>query len=120
MALNPGRHHSLDKVGKNTKQARRLIEIRDPGPLPTAPPPFVNEPKPIEHAVKFYEGRSAWSSYPPMVRPLLDRRSSFSTRGRDPLALDFMRLRYRTWTENLAFDWAISRSATSYPSVWYA
>src|SRR5215469_3802534 len=34
---------------------------------------------------------------------------------------DFMRIRYRMWTENLSFDWAISRQryfGVSFP-LWY-
>jgi valyl-tRNA synthetase len=71
------------------------------------------EPKPIEHAVKFYERGERplefVSTRQWFVR-LLDKKEALLAKGEairwHP---DFMRLRYRNWTENLNVDWCVSR-----------
>jgi valyl-tRNA synthetase len=71
------------------------------------------EPKPIEHSVKFYERGDRplefVSTRQWFVR-LLDKKDALLAKG-DAVAWhpDFMRLRYRNWTENLNVDWCISR-----------
>jgi valyl-tRNA synthetase len=71
------------------------------------------EPKPIEHAVKYYEKGDRplefISTRQWFVR-LLDKKEALLAKG-DTIGWhpDFMRLRYRNWTENLNVDWCVSR-----------
>ena len=115
-------------AGRNAKQARRLIVemLRDPAGAATGDTaPLVNEPKPIEHSVKFYEKGDQPVEFVTtrqwFVR-LLDKKEKLLQFGeRIQWHPDFMRHRYKTWTENLAFDWAISRQryfGVPFP-LWY-
>jgi valyl-tRNA synthetase len=83
------------------------------------------DPKPITHAVKFYEKGD---------RPLeiitsrqwfiktIEYRDAFITRGRDiKWHPEYMRLRYENWVQGLNGDWCISRQrffGVPFP-VWY-
>ena len=105
--------------GRNLKQARRILVEQLLGDALTAPL------QPIEHSVKFYEKGDRplefISTRQWFVR-LLDKKEALISRG-DEIAWhpDFMRLRYRNWTENLLFDWCISRQryfGVSFP-LWY-
>jgi len=94
--------------GKTAKAARqRVVELlRESGALQ-------GDPKPIQHPVKYFEKGDRpleiittrqW-----FVR-LLDKKEALLKQG-DAIAWhpDFMRLRYRNWTENLNLDWCVSR-----------
>ena len=88
-------------------------------------PPLAGEPEPIEHPVKFYEKGDRplefVSTRQWFVR-LLDRKRELIDAGeRVGWHPDFMRLRFRNWTENLQLDWCISRQryfGVPFP-VWY-
>jgi len=94
-------------AGKNTKQARKImVEVLLGDAL-------VNPPKPIEHAVKYFEKGDQplefISTRQWFVR-LLDKKDELISCGnRIQWHPEFMGHRYRTWTENLQFDWCISR-----------
>jgi len=115
-------------VGKSIKSAQKLIVelLRDSRGAATGDEaPLRGEPKPIEHAVKFYEKGDKPLEYIStrqwFVR-LIDKKEQLLDSG-DAIAWhpDFMRLRYRNWTENLQFDWCISRQrffGVPFP-VWY-
>jgi valyl-tRNA synthetase len=101
-------------AGKTVVTARKLIVDMLSRPSPSGEePPLTQEPKPIEHAVKFFEKgdkplefitTKQW-----FVR-LLDKVDRLLEAG-DGITWhpDFMRVRYRNWTENLQLDWCISR-----------
>ncbi len=103
-------------AGKTVKQARpALVELlRDPaGSASGGGPPLQGEPEAMQHAVRFYEkGESPlefvitrqW-----FVR-LLDKKQQLLDLGEEiRWHPDFMKVRFRDWTENLSLDWCISR-----------
>jgi valyl-tRNA synthetase len=115
--------------GKNVKEAQRLIVelLRDAthASAEGEGAPLVGEPQPIEHPVKFFEKGDRPLEFITtrqwFVR-LLDRKQELVQAG-DSITWhpDFMRLRFRNWTENLQLDWCISRQryfGVSFP-VWY-
>ena len=83
------------------------------------------EPRPVTHSVKFYEKGERPLEYITtrqwFVR-LLDKKDALLAKGDEVRwQPDFMRLRYRNWTENLQVDWCISRQryfGVPFP-VWY-
>ncbi len=92
-------------VGKSAKQAQKimaeqLLKLKSP-------------PRPIQHAVKYYEKGDRpveiLTSRQWFVR-LLDKKEKMLQFG-DQIQWhpDFMRSRYKNWTENLGIDWCISR-----------
>src|SRR5579871_6767640 len=103
-------------TGKTAKQARRLMVelLRDPKNAATGEAaPLTGEPASLEHPVKFFEKGDQPLEFITtrqwFVR-LLDKKDALLGLGeRIQWHPEFMRHRYRTWTENLAFDWAISR-----------
>ncbi len=115
-------------VGKTLKAAQKTIVdlLRDStGAAVGNTAPLVEEPKPIDHAVKFYEKGDRPLEFITtrqwFVR-LLDKKDALLAAG-DKIVWhpDFMRLRYRNWTENLQQDWCISRQRASgvpFP-LWY-
>src|SRR2546426_466173 len=107
-------------AGKTVVAARKAIVelLREAGALR-------GEPEPVEHAVKYYEKGDRPLEFITtrqwFVR-LLDKKEALLAKG-DQIAWhpDFMRLRYRNWTENLGVDWCISRQryfGVPFP-VWY-
>jgi valyl-tRNA synthetase len=115
-------------AGKNVKQARAaMVELlRKPESSAWGPDaPLQGEPKPVQHAVKFFEKGDRplefVSTRQWFVR-LMDKKEQLLEKG-DEIAWhpDFMRTRYRNWTENLQLDWCISRQryfGVPFP-VWY-
>ncbi|HTO05620.1 MAG TPA: valine--tRNA ligase [Myxococcota bacterium] len=106
--------------GKTVKQARtKIVELlRADGSL-------AGEPRPITHAVKFYERGSRPLEFLPtrqwFVR-LLEHRDALLEQGRKiAWHPSHMRLRYENWVQGLNQDWCISRqrfSGVPFP-VWY-
>jgi len=116
-------------AGKPLGKARtRIVELlRDPAGSATSKDeaPLRAEPRPITHAVKHYEKGDRPLEFVTtrqwFVR-LLDKKDALLAKG-DEVRWhpDFMRLRYRNWTENLNADWCISRQryfGVPFP-VWY-
>jgi valyl-tRNA synthetase len=114
--------------GLTVKEAQRAIVdlLREPSAAATgSEAPLVGEPRPIEHAVKFYEKGDRPLEFVTtrqwFVR-VMDKKQQLIEAG-DRIAWhpDFMRLRFRNWTENLQLDWGISRQryfGVPFP-VWY-
>jgi valyl-tRNA synthetase len=113
-----GRHYAALR-GKPVAAARKAIveQLRE-GALQ-------GEPTPVQHSVKFYEKGERPLEFVTtrqwFVR-LLDKKDALLAKG-DEVRWhpDFMRLRYRNWTENLQVDWCISRQryfGVPFP-VWY-
>jgi valyl-tRNA synthetase len=98
---------------------RRIVELlRDSGSL-------VGDPRPITHAVKFYERGEhpleIVTSRQWFIRTL-DARAEFLERGRNlHWYPSYMRARYESWVEGLNTDWLISRQrffGVPFP-LWY-
>ncbi len=112
-------------IGKTVSTARKLVVEALGKPDGQGRAPLREAPKPIQHAVKFFEKGDRplelittrqW-----FVR-LLDKKEDLIGKG-DAIKWhpDFMRLRYRNWTENLNLDWCVSRQrffGVPFP-VWY-
>lgn len=104
-------------VSKSLSESRRLIveALRDPHGSAdrNGAAPLVAEPEPLEHAVKFFEKGDRplefVSSRQWFVR-LMNQRDKLIEMG-DSIEWhpDFMRLRFKNWTENLQIDWCVSR-----------
>jgi valyl-tRNA synthetase len=115
--------------GKTVKEAQKaiveLLRAPESGAAGDGRPALVAEPEPVEHPVKFFEKGDRPLEFITtrqwFVR-LLDKKDALIANG-DRIAWhpDFMRLRYRNWTENLNLDWCISRQrffGVPFP-VWY-
>jgi valyl-tRNA synthetase len=115
-------------TGKGAGGARQAIVemLRDPANAAAGSEAALRaEPKPIEHSVKYYEKGDRPLEFMTtrqwFVR-LLDKKDALLAKG-DEIRWhpDFMRLRYKNWTENLGIDWCVSRQryfGVPFP-VWY-
>jgi valyl-tRNA synthetase len=103
-------------AGKSVEQARKTTTGLPADPAGSATgggPPLLGEPEPIEHAVKFYEKGDRPLEFIPtrqwFVR-LLDKKAELLAKGDEvQWHPDFMRARFRDWTEGLNLDWCVSR-----------
>jgi valyl-tRNA synthetase len=103
-------------VGKSVSQAqRRIVELlRDPTASAGASrAPLVAEPQPIRHAVKMYEKGERPLEFITtrqwFVRLMTHKQALLDAGERIRWHPDFMGARYGNWTENLQFDWCVSR-----------
>jgi len=107
-------------AGRNVKQAQKLtVEMLQAAGV------LVNPPKPIQHAVKFYEKGDRpveiLTTRQWFVK-LVDKKDKLIEYGaKVKWHPEFMYARYKNWTENLSIDWCVSRQrffGVSIP-VWY-
>ena len=130
-SLDPARANAAYALlaGKSLKEAQKaMVELlRDPahGAAAEGEAPLVGEPRPIEHAVKFFEKGDRPLEFVTtrqwFVRILEHKEELLRAGDRISWHPDFMRLRYRNWTENLQLDWCVSRQryfGVPFP-VWY-
>ena len=103
-------------IGKRVNAARRLVveQLRDPQNAASGPAPALrNEPRAIQHSVRFYEKGDSPLEYVSsrqwFVR-LLDKKDRLIEFGRRiQWRPEYGRKRYENWTANLQLDWCISR-----------
>jgi valyl-tRNA synthetase len=115
--------------GKHVQQARKAIAdllcAESGSALSGLGPPLIEEPRRIEHAVKFYEKGERplefISTRQWFVR-LLDKKKALLEQGaRIQWYPSFMRTRYENWVDGLNQDWSISRQrffGVPFP-IWY-
>ena len=115
--------------GKHVQQARQaiadLLRAESGSALRGLGPPLIEEPRRIEHAVKFYEKGERplefISTRQWFVR-LLDKKKALLEQGaRIQWHPPFMRTRYENWVDGLNQDWSISRQrffGVPFP-IWY-
>jgi valyl-tRNA synthetase len=130
-SLDPGPANAAyaQVSGRTVKEAQKAIVqlLRDPAGCPSGEglAPLVAEPQPIEHPVKFFEKGDRPLEFITtrqwFVRILEHKQALVEAGDQVKWHPDFMRLRFRNWTENLNLDWCISRQryfGVPFP-VWY-
>jgi valyl-tRNA synthetase len=103
-------------AGKGITQARKLVVEqlgRPEGSATGGSAPLERDPRPIEHAVKFFEKGDRPLEFLParqwFVR-LLDKKEAMLRKGEEiAWHPTHMQKRYQDWTENLSQDWCVSR-----------
>ncbi|TVQ80470.1 MAG: valine--tRNA ligase [Bradymonadales bacterium] len=109
-------NHYDQIAGKNVKQARqKIVELlSQEGTAPVGKGPALTKaPQKINHSVKFYEKGERpleFISTRQWFVSLLKHKSKMLAQA-DQINWhpDYMKARYRSWTENLNLDWCISR-----------
>jgi len=103
-------------AGKNVAQAQKIaVELlRDPAGSATGNgAPLRGEPKPIQHAVKFFEKGDRPLEFVPTRQwfvKLLEHRERLLAKGAEVRwHPPHMHKRYEDWTQNLNQDWCVSR-----------
>jgi valyl-tRNA synthetase len=130
-SLDPARANAAyaGLAGKSVKEAQKTVVelLRDPANAAAGDgeAPLLGEPKPLEHQVKFYEKGDRPLEFVTtrqwFVRILEHKEELLQAGDRIAWHPDFMRLRFRNWTENLQLDWCVSRQryfGVPFP-VWY-
>jgi valyl-tRNA synthetase len=130
-SLDPARANEgyVRLAGLKVKDAQKAIVelLRDPAGSATgaSEPPLASEPEPVEHPVKFYERGARPLEFITtrqwFVRILEHKQALVAAGDRIAWHPDFMRQRFRNWTENLNLDWCVSRQrffGVSFP-LWY-
>jgi valyl-tRNA synthetase len=129
-SLNPDAANAYYRrlIGKTVKAAQKTMAdlLHDPnGGAFGSDSPLQGEPETFTHAVKFYEKGEHPLEFVPtrqwFIR-LLDKKDLLMENG-NMIAWhpEHMKQRYLNWTENLKFDWCISRQryfGVSFP-LWY-
>jgi valyl-tRNA synthetase len=111
--------------GKSVKAARTIVVEQLRKPAADGGAPLKKEPEPIVHPVKYFEKGTRPVEFIPsrqwFVR-VMDKKELLIKKGQEmKWHPDYMRIRFENWTENLQFDWCISRQrffGVSFP-VWY-
>ena len=103
-------------AGKPVAGARKaIVELlrQAEGSATGGGPPLQGEPRPIQHTVKFFEKGERPLEFVPtrqwFVR-LLDKKAKLLAKGAQiEWHPPFMGKRFADWTENLSYDWCVSR-----------
>jgi valyl-tRNA synthetase len=130
-SLDPARANEAyaHLAGKTVREAQKAVVdlLRDPSGCPSGEglAPLVADPQAIEHPVKFFEKGDRPLEFITtrqwFVKVLEHKQALVEAGDRVAWHPDFMRLRFRNWTENLNLDWCISRQryfGVPFP-VWY-
>ncbi len=130
-SLDPDRaaRYYSEIEGKPIRAAQKIIaeQLKDPEASPhnDGKAPLRRDLEPTVHPVKYYEKGSKPIEFVPtrqwFVR-LLDKKDLLTKKGREVnWHPEYMMGRFENWTENLQFDWCISRQryfGVSFP-IWF-